>query len=99
MRRLVGYIYTRWKDRNAKVLLIDFKGNPLWVEKDLVIKAAEAEILDAARTFDKGALVWQHEPIWHFDIQGMRTIIATAQHYDDVETALIAIASSTWLED
>ena len=79
--------------RKSLVRLIDFKGNPVMVPRDLIMEAAHAEILDQAALLNEDRLVWQHNPVFRFDTAGLRYVIEVAKHYENPDLAILAIAA------
>ena len=89
---------SEWEKRRHPYRLTDPNGNAIIVDHDLIERAIAADIVNAAALLDEN-LVYQHNPTWVLGLDAMRDVIAMAQHYDDVEIALIAIAAATTYHD
>lgn len=99
--RLLRNIF-RWQrpeDAEGWMPFLDSDGNVLPIPADLFPQAVAAEWADAR---SEQAIT---DIVWHFDINGLRRVIALAQEEEDPDVALFTILANTnfapgsWPED
>lgn len=79
------------------VTLVNERGEPITVERDMVEYAAEAHMLDAA-AFRQKRLVYQEGTVFQIDYRNIRRWVWIAQQYDNVDIALLDIMTEVMRE-
>ena len=97
IRLLIAGLRQALADERELTTVIDSAGNPLRIEREFLEAAIRSELLDLGAG---QRLVWHENYTITMGLRELRSIVHIAQHYDDEDIALIAIAAeATFAED